>query len=220
LGIPELRKAAFTCPHCEVYSTTKPIPVAKVIYQPRRIQSLINPSNYDAEVGAAHFVKWYDLDELAITRCDACDGVVLWLGGDLVWPVSAGIRPAERMPEDVQKPFLEAQSIAGASPWAACALLRIALERLVDHLGGEGKNLYDRIENLKLPADEMPIWDAVRKLGNDAAHEGLFPYNSEEHAEVPAVISRFINLLVERHIGSVGEAADILEALKSAKKES
>ncbi|WP_410098775.1 DUF4145 domain-containing protein, partial [Sutterella wadsworthensis] len=148
-----MRKAAFTCPHCEVYSTTKPIPVAKVIYQPRRIQSLINPSNYDAEVGAAHFVKWYDLDELAITRCDACDGVVLWLGGDLVWPVSAGIRPAERMPEDVQKPFLEAQSIAGASPWAACALLRIALERLVDHLGGEGKNLYDRIENLKLPAD-------------------------------------------------------------------
>ena len=73
---------------------------------------------------------------------------------------------------------------------------------------------------MKLPTDEMPIWDAVRKLGNDAAHEGLFPYNSEEHAEVPAVISRFINLLVERHIGSVGEAADILEALKSAKKES
>ena len=174
--------------------------------------------NDDAEVGASDFVKWYDLNKLGITQCDACGGVVLWLRNSLVWPVSSGIRPAERMPEDVQKPFLEAQSIAGASPWAACALLRIALERLVDHLGGEGKNLYDRIENLELPTDEKPIWDAVRKLGNDAAHEGLFPYNSEEHAEVPAVISRFINLLVERHINSVGEAADILEALKSAKK--
>lgn len=118
------------------------------------------------------------------------------------------------MPDSVRIPFEEAQSIAGASPWAACVLLRTALERLVDHLGGRGENLYKRIESLGLTTNERPLWDAIRKLGNDAAHEGLFPYGKDLGFDVVRVVSGFVNLLVERHIGAPANAAYLQEVLK------
>lgn len=128
----------------------------------------------------------------------------------------SGPLPSSHMPDSVRIPFEEAQAIAGASPWAACVLLRISLERLVEHLGGHGENLYKRIESLGLAADERPLWDAIRKLGNDAAHEGLFPYGKDLGFDVVGVVSGFVNLLVERHIGAPANAVHLLEALKAA----
>lgn len=158
----------------------------------------------------------YDPTEAHTETCVACGKFSLWVDGQRVWPARSGVKPSKHMPDDVRVPFEEAQSISNTSPWAACALLRICLERLVEHLGGEGKNLYQRIESLDLAADEKPLWDAIRRIGNDAAHEGLFPYDGSVTVDVANVVSGFVNLLVERHIGARADALHLLSVLNAA----
>jgi hypothetical protein len=122
------------------------------------------------------------------------------------------------MPEAVKKPYSEAQKVLHDSPWAACILLRIALERLCDYLGGTGANLFKRIESLSLNASEQAIWDAIRKAGNAAAHENadrLFEYRDNMKPNIAITLSKLINLIVESHVASRVEAQEILKMLES-----
>ena len=170
------------------------------------------------ELGVTSMENCYfvDPEEMCIWRCPACGGLVLEKNYTVVWPMSSGLRPSAHMPDDIRKPFEEAQRISATSPWAACMLLRVRLERLVDHLGGTGNSLFNRVESLDLAADEKPLWNAIRRVGNDAAHEGLFPYNETINLDVANVVSGFVNLLVERHIGAPANAGHLLSVLEAA----
>lgn len=196
------------------------LPVVLGEKPPIYVRGLVNKAvfNNDLKVTASDLVLTYPLETACILRCQNCMGLVLSIKQEPVWPIHSGLHPAQHMPESVRIPFEEAQAIATASPWAACALLRIALERLVEHLGGKGRNLSERIDSLGLALDERPLWDAIRKLGNDAAHEGLFPYGEDLGSDVVAAISGFVNLLVERHVAAPADAERLLSLLDSAKK--
>lgn len=194
------------------------LPVVLNEKPPIYVRRLVNKAlvNDDLKITAPDLVQTYSIETTCVLRCPNCKGLVLSINQKPVWPIHSGIQPAQYMPDNIRKPFEEAQLIAAASPWSACALLRICLERLVEHLGGTGKNLYERIESLGLAADEKPLWDAIRKIGNDAAHEGLFPFDEKINLDVANVISGFVNLLVERHIGAPENAVHLLEVLKAA----
>lgn len=94
----------------------------------------------------------------------------------MVYPVSSGKYMAHsEMPTDVRLDFDEAASIVDLSPRGACALLRLALQKLMVDLGEPGKHLDTDIGSLVkkgLPAGVQQALDSVRVIGNSAVHPG------------------------------------------------
>lgn len=172
---PKFQGNHFTCPHCGTVAGMRWDYAKSPIDLSYHAQS-------DSRVCAAY--------------CRACDQPSIWLDGRMVYPDVLGIEPHSDMPDKAREIFCEAQAVSGKSPRAACALLRLCLEVLVKELGGEGKNLYERIENLKLPPDVYDLFQACRIVGNQASHPGEINFDSQEGKELAVTLSNFINLIV------------------------
>ncbi|MGG4459744.1 DUF4145 domain-containing protein [Brevibacillus porteri] len=79
------------------------------------------------------------------------------------------------MPEDVKNIYLEASGIVNQSPRAAVALLRLAVQMLMKHIGEKGKKIDDDIKVLVekgLPEEIQQALDSLRVIGNNAVHPG------------------------------------------------
>ncbi|TCK04492.1 DUF4145 domain-containing protein [Phorcysia thermohydrogeniphila] len=178
---PEFKKSAFHCPHCGVYSrqnwyycTPSHVVVLSSLYQ--------------------------DLQEnLWVSHCEHCKNYAIWYKGKILYPGSSiAPVPAKDMPEDVKEDFNEARNIVNASPRAAAALLRLALQKLMIHLGEKGKNLNDDIANLVkrgLPRKIQQALDIVRVIGNNAVHPGEIDLRDDE--ETALALFELINMIVE-----------------------
>ncbi|QXJ24047.1 DUF4145 domain-containing protein [Actinomadura graeca] len=73
---------------------------------------------------------------------------------------------------------------------AAGVMYRAVVEELVKERGGTGKDLYAKIENLKvkgLDGDLVDDLHEARMLGNDSIHAGLI-YSAEEVADIANLI--------------------------------
>jgi len=78
-----------------------------------------------------------------------CNKYTIWIDKILIYPQSSSApEPIEDMPEEVKQDYLEAKNIVNLSPRAAAALLRLALQKLMIHLGERGKNLNEDIASL------------------------------------------------------------------------
>lgn len=212
-----LPNLTFTCPRCQVICKHQPLPIIEEIFPNERVRDLISPFEKNKEVGLFDFARLFPITAHSITRCPNCNGLSLLVDGELVWPKPSGIPASSYMPEEVLTPYNEAQKILHYSPWGACVLLRIALERLCCHLGQTQGTLYSRIEQLNLTASEKKIWTAIREVGNASAHENaefLNSYQSNTDPNIAIVLSRFLNQLVESHISAVCEAEEIQNLLK------
>ena len=120
----------------------------------------------------------------------------------MVYPITRGMEAAEDMPEKAKEFFDEAQSIIALSPRAACALLRICLELLVN-FAGEGKAgfnkkrpLIDRINMLGASADILELLHVCRVAGNEFSHPGEINLGNEDTPEIAENLSELINALV------------------------
>lgn len=149
--------------------------------------------------------RFYGDDYLCITECLSCKKPVLWYKEAIVWPLKQGILPVEEMPEDAKEIFQEAQNILSLSPRAACALLRISLELLVNYAGRlenpegfkEKARLIDRIESLGASAHIKELLHVCRVIGNEYAHPGVINMEGSDNLEMAQILSRLINQLVE-----------------------
>lgn len=80
--------------------------------------------------------------------------------------------PNEDLPEEIKADYEKASLIVQDSPRGACALLRLALQKLMIHLG-EDKNLDKVIKSLmeeNIDEDLRKALDSVRVIGNSAVH--------------------------------------------------
>jgi len=165
---------ATTCPHCQ----------AKI------------PRNYETQgIGKDADGDWW----LVRQKCPACDRweisllngritpkgnpLVLEFGmkGDpesvlyLVHPQVSGRSCPGEVPKALAKDFQEACGVLGRSPNASGALSRRCLQHLLrEHAGVKQGNLDSEIQQVldssKLPSDLAGALDAVRVIGNFAAH--------------------------------------------------
>src|SRR5262249_61457358 len=106
--------------------------------------------------------------------------------------------PVTQMPWDVQADYLEARKVVGKSPRAAAALLRLALQKLMVHLGEMGNNLNDDIGNLVakgLPERVQKALDTVRVVGNNAVHPGQL--NIKDDRQTAMALLDLTNIGVE-----------------------
>ncbi len=122
------------------------------------------------------------------------------------------------MPEEAQADYQEAASIYAHSPRGAAALLRLAVQKLMVHLGQPGKNINDDIAALVasgLPVQIQQALDVVRVTGNNAVHPGKLDANDSRIAEQ---LFPLINLIVEYRISLPARIQEMYDALPAGAK--
>lgn len=141
--------------------------------------------------------------------------------GVMVYPRVLGLpMPHPELPEDVIADYMEAREIASASPRAAAALLRLCIEKLCAHLGGEGKSINHAIGDLVqkgLPVQVKQALDVVRVVGNNAVHAGQL--SSDDVAAVSTSLFGLINLIVENQIAQPKAMQALYDALPQPAKD-
>ena len=179
---PWFRGEAFNCPHCETY--------AHQVWSVLTSQAQAWPQNFS--VG----------DDLYVSHCVKCKGYAVWRQSMMIHPTPyASAPPLDQMPWEVKADYLEARKIVGDSPRAAAALLRLALQKLMVHLGEAGNNLNEDIGNLVakgLPEKVQKALDTVRVVGNNAVHPGQL--NIKDDRQTAMALFDLINIVVETMI--------------------
>ncbi|MCC6572878.1 MAG: DUF4145 domain-containing protein [Planctomycetes bacterium] len=166
---------SFTCPHCHTTAKFQWPPITRALW---------GANDSDGLDFRDHFVG----------VCSHCDKWTIWSveggkGHHLVFPPHLAAPEAHaEMPPDVQKIYDEARAIAGESPRAASALLRLAVELMLTHLKAEGRDLNERVGWLVAqgaPKNIQQALDAVRFCGNDAVHPlQIVPGDTEETSAI------------------------------------
>jgi hypothetical protein len=128
---------------------------------------------------------------------------MVWLGLDMVHPLGlTGPAPSPDMPDLVEREYDEARQVAAQSPRAAAALLRLAIQKLVDELRPGKGSLDDKIGLLvgegEIRQKLADMLDVVRVTGNNAVHPGQIDLNDE--SERVDTLFRLVNAIVEQTI--------------------
>jgi hypothetical protein len=189
---------AFHCPHCGVF--------AHQHWRTPRVQI---------------WTRNRDVSDLSVSYCEKCKRYSLWVRNKIIFPVSSiAPLPTEDMPTNVKEDFIEARNIVNASPRAATALLRLALQKLMVHLGESGKNINDDIANLVkkgLSPTIQKALDAVRVVGNNAVHPGELDLKDDN--ETAVALFGLVNLIVNARITQPKEVDELYSKIPTGAKE-
>ncbi|MDP9895390.1 hypothetical protein J2W32_004488 [Variovorax boronicumulans] len=197
---PAISKRSFTCPHCGAFAGQHWFHVhIREVHSNGGIPPsqgdlvrVAHTSNSD-QVYIAYATKMlharlsfmapeplaagrtYELFNSAVSRCGSCDKIALWVGDKLVFPESP-LRPAAplEVPEALRADYDEAAKVLPHSAKASAALSRRCLQTLLRDKGYKQHNLGNAIQALldanTLPSGLAEIVDAIRNVGNFAAH--------------------------------------------------
>lgn len=203
----------FNCPHCEAKT--------------QHIWSTLRVDNFDGgykdiglvenllvavqKVGESNGVsdnlngyKYQDI--FAVSLCISCEKFSSWYEGDIVYPMNEAQIPSpeEHMPVEIKKLYNEAKSVYHLSFRSSCALLRLALEKLLIIVGAKGNSINSRINNLvveqKIPTSVQQALDTIRILGNDGVHPGVIDISDNERKENALMLFLLLNIIVDRMI--------------------
>ena len=204
---PARDKDAFTCPHCHTLSLMK-----------------FSWHRHDEDnqfVAQRVFCNEY-LNELFIARCVNCGKKIIWINDDYIYPDIVAEDPNVDMPESVKQLYNEAGTIYNKSPRAACALLRLAIDRLCNELGETDRDINKNIGVLVkkgLPQAVQQTLDVVRVVGNKAVHPGVISFDVDDKGTA-TMLMRLLNIITERMITEPKEIESLYEGLPETVKES
>lgn len=123
--------------------------------------------------------------------------------------------PSADMPSEILKDYDEAARIHHISKRGSAALLRLALQKLLKHLGEKGENINEDIRALEkkniLAPEVIDIADAVRLIGNNAVHPGKL--SDTDFDDVASSLFKLINYIVKTAITDPKERKRILSKL-------
>ena len=169
---PFYRSKSFHCPYCQVFAM-------------QSWGTRISPFDWSWVSGQGHSIREgnaikVDGENVEVSFCSSCSSPTLWIKKEVAYPIVNQSPPANTdLPDDIKKVYIEAGAISQHSPRAACALLRLAIEMLLRHLGETG-TINDGIKNLvKKGLDPMieQSLEIVRVTGNNAVHPGMIKFN-------------------------------------------
>lgn len=213
---------SMTCPYCGSAAIFTQHPVLKCFFKGGEMRTYAD--NYGRAFGSGFRIErdeceFYEPEQVCLWRCPNCRKLVLEVAGKISYPTGSGISAVDCMPQEAKEVFEEAQSIINLSPRAACAMLRICVERMVNASGAEGGNLDRKINSLGLPATMASVAHACRLVGNDAVHNNAidFSMGSDEALAVSGALSRFANRLAEELFGMAAEADEWTAKIEAAR---
>ncbi|MES5942958.1 MULTISPECIES: DUF4145 domain-containing protein [unclassified Bacillus cereus group] len=216
--LPKLHAEVFDCPHCK--GTTRVewhflscrsgnvTFIGSQLYKkrPRIVSNQIDPDGYTN----AESSKKVEQDiigkewELHMSICSICNQPIFWKDENIIYPNTHGVDdPNPDMPKAVSDLYKEARSVVQLSPKSACALLRLALEKLLIELKcPKGNSIYN---NIKLLVERDNINDVVldalnvvRLAGNSAVHSG--DIDIDDNPKIASTLFWMLNFIVEELI--------------------
>lgn len=193
---PEFKLDGFNCPHCNAFAhQTWYNTFSQVITR----QSLIG--------------------DLEIAFCNKCEQYSLWHSKKMIFPESSGISlPNTDLNEEIKDDYNEARSILNKSPRGACALLRLALQKLCKQLGEKGKNINNDVASLVkkgLPSQIQQSLDIVRVIGNESVHPGEL--DLKDDVETATKLFSLIDIIAEIMITQPNKIEDTYRKLPEEK---
>ncbi len=204
---PNYIENSFTCPHCGTLSLMH---YHTVCYQKCNIiasQHRIHPSGD----------SW-----VYIAVCQSCNKKIIWIDNVYVYPDIVAEEANPDMPEPIKQLYNEAGLIYNKSPRAACALLRLAIDRLCNELGETDRDINKNIGALVkkgLPQSVQQALDVVRVVGNKAVHPGQISFDVDDKGTA-TMLMRLLNIIVERMITEPIEIDSLYQGLPESVKKS
>ena len=203
---PNKSKQAFTCPHCGVLSQMNYVNV--------------NFNGSHAISMGAGLIQGNN--HIVIASCENCKKKIIWTNDNYVYPDVVAEEPNPDMPESVKQLYNEAGLIYNKSPRAACALLRLAIDRLCNELGETDRDINKNIGALVkkgLPQFVQQALDVVRVIGNKAVHPGQISFDVDDKGTA-TMLMHLLNIIVERMITEPKEINSLYQGLPESVKKS
>lgn len=163
---PKKELIKYTCPHCNTIS------------QMEKSTHHFQSDLFDTGRGTMSIRS-----QITIHKCLCCGKKIIWIGNDYAYPDIVAEEPNTDMPESVKQLYVEAGLIYNKSPRAACALLRLAIDRLCNELGENDRDINKNIGALVkkgLPQSVQQALDVVRVVGNKAVHPGQITFDVDD----------------------------------------
>lgn len=205
---PEKGQNKYTCPHCNTLSQVD-----------KSHHSFPNDEYLDFhDMGTVKRLR----NELTIHRCQCCGKKIIWIDDNYIYPDIVPEEANPDMPESVKQLYNEAALIANKSPRAACALLRLAIDRLCNELGETDRDINKNIGALVakgLPHSVQKALDIVRVVGNKAVHPGQIVFDVDDNATA-TMLMHLLNMIVTRMITEPNEIDSLYQGLPESVKDS
>ncbi len=203
---PATDKKSFTCPHCGVVS----------------LMHFHCISYIDKDLLGFHERKHGGNSWVQVATCHNCCKHIIWVDNIYAYPDIVAEEPNPDMPDEVKQLYDEAGLIYNNSPRAACALLRLAIDRLCNELGETDRDINKNIGELVkkgLPASVQQALDVVRVVGNKAVHPGQIAFDVDD-VGTATMLMRLLNIIVSRMISEPKEIAGLYDQLPESVKQS
>lgn len=216
--IPEYGNKKFQCPHCNTVASqewftsnnagstaTGIIHHLYLNYRPSiRDYAQEHIVSFLKEIDRGFQNNFYDFvpKGFSVATCSSCGDFTLWVNKEIVHPKKTTLPPPnEDLNEDIKALYLEASSILVDSPKGATALLRLALQKLLEQVGKSGKNINNDIKSLVaegLSPKIQQALDLLRVIGNNAVHPGQI--NLDDDTEIAQKLFGILNFIAEELI--------------------
>jgi hypothetical protein len=211
---------SFDCPHCGAFARQysgktywwdgeKPDTISTNAATNRTGEVVTNVNHMEV-------VKKFDL-----YKCEACKRFSIWIGSELVYPKSSQApKPLDEMPNDVKRDFNEARLVVEDSPRSAAALLRLAIQRLLEHLDADGRSLHQQIGDLveegRISPRVQRALDSVRVVGNESVHPGVM--DMDDDRETAIALFKLVNTIVDETLRRDRVIEDMYDSLPENKR--
>ena len=200
---PQINLTSYTCPHCNTISL---------------VEKATHRFNSDVHGGRMGGIEIQNI--LTIHRCQCCGKKIIWIDDNYVYPDIVAEEANPDMPESVRQLYNEAGLIYNKSPRAACALLRLAIDRLCNELGETDKDINKNIGELVkkgLSPSVQKALDIVRVVGNKAVHPGQIAFDVDDK-ETAVALMKLVNMITERMITEPQAIDSMFEQLPDSAK--
>ena len=196
---PSWDKDSFTCPHCNTVS----------------LMDFKRVNYHGTQCKIDHKEHIWGSSWVGIATCYNCQRKSIFINNQYVYPDIVAEEANPDMPESVKQLYNEAGLIYNKSPRAACALLRLAIDRLCNELGETDRDINKNIGALVkngLPETVQKALDVVRVVGNKAVHPGQIAFDVDDKATA-TMLMRLLNIIVERMITEPKEIGSLYQGL-------
>lgn len=171
---------------------------------------------------------WYDVlytnsnthsypvaENMKLCGCSHCNTLSVWVSGIMILPSSGNVPiPNSDLPDSVIDLYFEARDVLNSSPRSAAALLRLGIEKLLEHILASGKSINHDIGKLVkegLPPKLQKALDILRVVGNNAVHAGTIDIN--DNPEIASRLFVLINVIADDMITKPREIDELYNSL-------